>query len=537
MAFTRRDFLSAGLMAAALPCLPAAALFAKPQSKGDASDGKLFLFLDWFHVQKGELKVTLDPHRVSAEGKKLLETYDRDFNKKFDQTGHGFKSDSPFGIRIVQETAERSKPWLVADKPWEKSISTPTVLFDEGRYRCWYVARLNGENETSTVDQGRVMNVTGSAMAYAESTDGEKWVKPSLKILSYQGSLDNNLVCPFNNGGAVFRDDHGLSVERYKGFHFDKLTTEAESTSAAPKAKYGLYGVTSPDGYHWTKNPKPLIRYFADTTNIPAWDPHLEKYVGFFRHHLGGRSISRAETADFWNWPEPQPLLYPGPMDSPADDYYTNCYTTYPGESSLRLIFPAIYHHDNDSVDIRLGVSRDGRAFQWVSHEPIIKLGAPGEWDSGSIYAEPQLVHLPDGRLALPYCGFNTTHNEVWFQNFYGDYGTKSGFGWAIWKDARLAGIEATQSGQFAMQSTTFNGKEIQINARRSRAGIVEVELRQKGQPVKGFSFDDCLPFSGDEIWTPCRWKNGADVAELQGKQIELRFRLRSATIFACKFV
>lgn len=537
MAFTRRDFLSASLMAAALPCASATTLFAKPQSKGGDPDQRLFLFLDWFHVQKGELKVTLDPQRISKEGKKLLETFDHDFGKKFEQSSHGFKSDTPFGIRITQETAEHSKPWLIPDAPWEKSISSPTVLFEKGRYRCWYIARLKGESETSTVEGGRAMSVSGSALAYAESTDGEKWVKPSLKILSYQGSLDNNLVCPFNNGGAIFRDDHGPPEERYKGFNFDKLPPDVDAAAKGPQAKYGLYGVSSPDGYHWTKNPKPLVRYFADTTNIAAWDPLLEKYVGYFRHHLGGRSISRAETTDFWNWPEPQPSLYPGPMDSPADDYYTNCYTTYPGESSLRLIFPAIYHHDNDSVDIRLGVSRDGRAYQWVSLAPIIKLGVPGEWDSGSIYADPQLVHLPDGRLALPYGGYNTTHNEVWFQNFYGDYDVRGAFAWATWKDARLAGIEAVETGQFAMPSTTFNGKEIQINARTSRAGMVEVELRQKGQPVKGFSFDDCLPFSGDAIWTPCRWKGGADLAELRGKNIEIRFRLRSAKIFACKFV
>ena len=187
------------------------------------------------------------------------------------------------------------------------------MLFDKGRYRCWYIARLKGETETSTVDQGRAMSVSGSALAYAESTDGEKWVKPSLKILSYQGSLENNLVCPFNNGGAIFRDDHGPPEERYKGFNFDKLPDDKDATAKGPQAKYGLYGVSSPDGYHWTKNPKPLIRYFADTTNIAAWDPLLEKYVGYFRHHLGGRSISRAETTDFWNWPEPQPLLYAGP--------------------------------------------------------------------------------------------------------------------------------------------------------------------------------------------------------------------------------
>ena len=76
-------------------------------------------------------------------------------------------------------------------------------------------------------------------------------------------------------------------------------------------------------------------------------------------------------------------MLYPGPMDSPADDYYTNCYTTYPGESSLRLIFPAIYHHDNDSVDIRLGVSRDGGVSTvGVSMNLLSSLAAlPARWD------------------------------------------------------------------------------------------------------------------------------------------------------------
>jgi hypothetical protein len=34
---------------------------------------------------------------------------------------------------------------------------------------------------------------------------------------------------------------------------------------------------------------------------------------------------------------------------------------------------------------------------------------------------------------------------------------------------------------------------------------MAEVELRQEEQPVKGFSFEDCLPFSGDAVWTPCR--------------------------------
>ncbi|HTI51134.1 MAG TPA: hypothetical protein VL475_09285 [Planctomycetaceae bacterium] len=537
--WSRRDVLRIGLAGTAFGALPVGLLSAAEPKKASASSERtLFLFVDWFHVKKGDLQVTLDPARISPAGRTLLDTYARDFNKKFDQEGHGFRPvDVPFGIRIVQEVAERSQPWLLADKPWEKNATSPTVLCEEGKYRCWYQARLVGEPLKTTVDQERVMEVSGSALAYAESTDGWNWTKPALDILSFRGSRTNNLVSPWNNGGAIFRDDHGPVEERYKGFQFDALPKDDIAANAGSMAKYGLYAVISPDGYHWTKGTRPLIRYFSDTVNIAGWDPLLEKYVGYFRHHLSGRTISRAETSDFHEWPAPQPLLYAGPLDAPTDDYYTNCYTTYPGDPSLRLLFPAIYHRDSDSVDVRLAVSRDGRAYSWVSYEPIVKLGAAGQWDGGSLYAQPNLVQLPDGRLALPYDAYNTTHNEIFFENFYTDYKATSGIAWALWQDARLAGIEASQLGQFTMNAAIFKGKQIEINARTARAGSVEVELREKGKPVEGFSFADAVPVSGDAPWTRLRWKGADDLSAFRGKYLELAIRLRSAKIFACRFV
>ncbi len=392
--------------------LSAAALLSRPALAAESR--KLFLFADWFHVKKGDLAVTLDPERISANGRKLLETYARDFNKKFDQTRHGFQRvDIPNGIRIVPEIAEKTQPWLKADTARERTISGASVIFDEGRYRCWYNAQLHATETKFAVDQERSMEVSGAALAYAESKDGIAWTKPSLGILSYKASKDNNLVSPDSVSSSIFRDDHGPKEERYKAFHFAEVSKEGPSNT-----RYGLYGMSSPDGYHWTKNPKPLIRYFCDTVNVPSWDPELRKYVGFFRNHINGRSISYAETEDFWNWPMPQPLFYPGPMDSPAEDYYTNCYTRYPGDPSLRLLFPAMYHHDTDLVNVRMALSRDGRGYQWSSLDPVIRNGASGAWDAGSIYANPELMHLPDGRLALPYLGYNTTHNEALVQDF-----------------------------------------------------------------------------------------------------------------------
>lgn len=532
----RRQMLASSFAASCFSSLARGTYAAdEPKKPKKPAEPKTFLFVDWFHVKKGDLQVTLDPERLSDEGKKQIETYDREFQKKFDQSGHGYRPvDVPFGVKIVQEVAQRSQPWLLPDQPWERNVNSPSVMYDEGRFRCWYMTRLTGEAQKTTVDQERVMEVSGSALAYAESEDGIKWTKPIRNTLSFQGSRENNLVSGFNNGGSVFRDDHGPAEERYKSFHFDELPKEI--AGAGSMAKYGLYGVTSPDGYVWKRNPKPLIRYFSDTVNIGGWDPLLGRYVGYFRHHFSGRTISRAETEDFWEWPQPQPILYAGPLDGPAVDYYTNCYTTYPGDPSLRLMFPSIYHRDSDSVDIRLSISRDGRMFQWVSYDPIIQVGAAGEWDGGSLYAQPDLVQLPDGRLALPYDAYNTTHNEVFFENFYKEYNSTSGIAWALWDDARLAGIEAKEFGQFTANGASFNGKRILINAKTMQAGAVEVELRERGKPVPGFSFGDCVPLSGNLMWSECRWKGEANVATLKGKSLEVAFRLRCAKVFAYRF-
>jgi hypothetical protein len=536
----RRDFLrrSAGASGALL-AEGAHRLLASPAPAASTAERKLFLFVDWYHVKKGQLNVVLDPAKISPDGKKLIESLGRDFGRTFEQGIEARKRDrdAPYGVRISQEPAGKTKPWLVADRPWEERTGTAIVIPENGRYRCWYVAELKKVKRAVTVSDGRGMELSGSALAYAESGDGWSWTKPALKVLEYGGSRENNLVTQYTNGGCVFRDDHGPAEERYKTFHFDELPKESLAKDAATRDRYGLYGVSSPDGYTWKKHPKPLVRYFCDTTNIAGWDPLLGRYTGFFRHHVGGgRAISHAVTADFWDWPAPEPLLYADPLDAPADDYYTNGYTVYPDDPSLRLLFVAVYHRNTDLVDVRVALSRDGRVFQWLSYDPILSCGGNGEWDGGAVYATPNLVHLPDGRLALPYTGYNTTHNEAWYRNFYGTHAAREGGAWATWRDGRLAGVEARDLGGFTMAAAPVTGTRIEINARTSRSGSLKVELRESGKTVPGYSFEESIPFQGDEVWTSCRWKGKADVAALSGKKVEVAFELASAKLFACRF-
>ena len=105
-----------------------------------------------------------------------------------------------------------------------------------------------------------------------------------------------------------------------------------------------------------------------------------------------------------------------------------------------------------------------------------------------------------------------------------------------LWKDGRLAGIEATDRGEFTTTTAQFQGSRIELKARTMRGGSVEVELAERGEPLPGFTFAECVPFAGDELWTPLKWQGRDDLSSLSGKSIDLRIRLRSAKVFAVRF-
>jgi hypothetical protein len=521
---------------AAATTTPASAPATQPQAAPDNT----VLFMDWLSIQKTHMLPTYDANRLSDEGRKILEEKKKaGYERKL--TGHGMEAKyKAYGIRIALEKARKLGPFLVADQPWEGTIAAgATVIRDGDRYRCWYCVFLKEAKIEVISAQGRTMEVSGLATCYAESTDGLHWTKPSLGLHSYNGNKDNNIVAPFPI--AVFKDPAGKDEERFKGLTMAELPADELTEKTLPYYRYGVYGVISSDGMHWTRLPKPAVRHFCDTWNIMTWDSLLKKYVGFFRDHQGGRAIGIATSEDFHNWSPMETLLANGPEDGPNDDYYSNGYTTYPGRPDLRLLFPAIYHQDTDLCDVHLAISNDGEAYNWVTHEAILDVGKEGEWDSGQLYAQPDLIYLPDGRLALPYAGYDHTHNAIY--TMYKDYKSRDGLAWAVWDDGRLAGVRADDVGEFYVcaptmygYSFTLNGPEILVNYRVDEGGKVEVELLERGktQPLPGFSLADCEPLTGDKIWAPVRWK-GQDLSSLKGKELVIHFRLTRAKVFGYK--
>jgi hypothetical protein len=199
---------------------------------------------------------------------------------------------------------------------------------------------------------------------------------------------------------------------------------------------------------------------------------------------------------------------------------------------AIRLMFPGIFHLDTSKVDARMAICRDGSGWNWVSRETIIENGAEGEWDEGMLYPQPDLLRLPDGRLALPYNAYNEGHDTSFSSNYKDWPKRQTGLAWGTWDEGRLAGIEAEKVGEFYAAHHVPDGSEIQVNVRTAARGKLEFELVQKDNVMEGFSFADCVPITGDHAWATLRWKGRADLSELRGKKVQIHFRLTKAKVF-----
>ena len=131
--------------------------------------------------------------------------------------------------------------------------------------------------------------------------------------------------------------------------------------------------------------------------------------------YYGRRCIGRTETDDFRRWPGPEMLVWPYTDLHPTDDWYTNNKTVYPGTADHHLMFPALYHHADDSSEIRLFSSPDGLVWSEVPGGPVLSPNPPGAWDSGCIFGDLNLIPLSGNRVGLPYSGYTQRRLKLRF--------------------------------------------------------------------------------------------------------------------------
>jgi hypothetical protein len=448
---------------------------------------------------------------------------------------------------------------LVHDAPWEGiGCGYHNVFKDGDLYRMYYKA---WPLETPDGKHSKDLNC-----GYAESRDGINWVKPNLGIHEFNGSKNNNIV--FTSGSF-----HGFDLDAAHPAVF-----KDENPNVAPDARYkailishktkrGLVAFKSPDGINWSLiSDNPIITNGAfDSQNLAFWDPVRKEYRAYWRYfseeteasrYKGIRAIRTARSADFIHWKDEQDLRY---TDSPEEHLYTNQVKPYHRAPHIFIGFPSRYidrgwsesmrrlpeqkeRQKRSALAARYGTalseglfmsSRDGVTFKrWK--EAFLRPGVErnGSWTYGDNYFAWHVVETKPGSETAP--------NEL---SLYATENFWKGEGTALRRyTLRLDGFVSVNApmsgGEIVTKPLTFTGNTLLLNFSTSAAGDIKVEiLDEKGQPIPGYTIDDCSDVFGDTVSRPVHWKDkGTDVAALQGKKVKLRFVLRDADLYSMQF-
>lgn len=419
------------------------------------------------------------------------------------------------------------KPVIEADRPWE---SRTLVLFGTviehptDGYRLYYTS-------------WPASLTLPSRICLATSRDGFRWHKPSLGLVEFEGSRDNNIVCVPNRvlDSASVAVDAGDSASPYKmmAFHMD-------SKMVWNDPNWGLYGQVSHDGLRWTELPHRLLRA-GDRTNLMVHRVD-GRFIAYTRHpdmigRFGRRVIYRAESEDFIHWTEAEPILLPDLSDEPDVEFY--------GMSVFRrhgwyIGLLEYWRSSIDTFEIHLVFSRDGK--RWSRPHPRTPFIAPAfdwnrTWNScasnGPIIINDQMVFYVGGRW--------TAHGYDAAQQ-YGSIGFAS-----LGLD-RFCALEGVAGGHFVTPPIEWQEADLQLNADArdtftsypgSADGLIEVEVLDKERRLlPNWSGEQRAQFrtnthSRNRVLSGLvRWPENRSLRLLAKQTIRFRFTLRHARLF-----
>lgn len=327
-------------------------------------------------------------------------------------------------VQPIQKDSENGALFteeFFADPPkrWEVRYDNgyPNVLYDprEQVYRCYYTLFLEDADSASASKQERAhTHYTPRpdrqvGLAYAQSTDGVHWEKPTLGKVVFEGSSDNNILFRFAHGTGVMLDEQDPDPQRRY-----KLVTKMDFPDGRP----GYMAVNfSADGINWGEmKPWPEHNPQGDSHNFPFYDPNTGTYRVMTRCWRDGvRVITSCESRDFLHWSEPREVLR-----GSGFSHQVYAMPVFPYQD-LYLGLAAIFHEgdrdaaDFDTVDCELYYAVTPDVFDAVAEgQPLIPRGAgcypTGAFDCGCIYASPP-IEVQD-RLYIYYMGGNGRHTD-----------------------------------------------------------------------------------------------------------------------------
>lgn len=435
------------------------------------------------------------------------------------------------------------------DEPWEGNASGYATIIQDGEvYHMFY------RGHKYIVDDKQLRQAQSEVTCYAHSSDGIHWTKPNLGLFDWRGSKQNNIIflgSPETHNFAPFLDTNPNCPpeERFKAI-------------GGTVTSKGLWTFKSPDGIHWSrKSDKAVVTKGAfDSHNACFWDIKTKRYVMYVRFFSDGafkglRSIGVAFSVDFETWTDPVGITYP---NSPPQQMYTNQILPYYRAAHILVGFPTRYvarklnNHGKtlapralrdkltiayqrcatDLTDGLFMASRDGQSFRrW--DEAFLRPGpeAAGHWVYGDNYQAYGLWETKSDIEGAPNDISMHFSEHAWLNDLHRQRR------YTIRLDGFVSLHAPLAAGELITKPIIFTGQQLLVNYSTSAAGGLYVELQDDtGQPLTGFSQQDCLEHYGDSTEQVIRWKSGTDVSTLAGKPIRVRFILKDGDLYSYQF-
>jgi hypothetical protein len=445
------------------------------------------------------------------------------------------------GAQLVLQRPQPAEAALRFDQPWEGPFCGYVTVIKDGKKYLMYYRGLSELKDDSNAE----------CTCYAESRDGIRWKRPSLRLYEMAGTRDNNVIlagqAPASHNFTPFLDTNpnAGAAQRFK--------------AVCGSMHSGLMAYVSADGIHWNKlRPEPLLTAGAfDSQNVVFWSESEKCYVCYFRTwsqggasgkaFAGARTISRATSQDFLTWGKPVVMDLGG---GPVEELYTSqthpyfraphIYVAFPmrffpgrtafSDTAFAKISPSVpagylKSARADCSDGLFMTSRGGNRYDRTFREAFFRPGLdPSNWVSRSIMAFPAVV--PTGR------------NEMSIYYHQHD-GQKSAH--VVRCTLRLDGFTSVKApytgGELLTKPLVFTGKRLEINYSTSAAGSIRVEVQNAaGRPISGFALGDCREIIGDQIERIVEWRSGSDVSALAGQPVRLRFVMKDADLYSLRF-
>ncbi len=453
-------------------------------------------------------------------------------------------------LTLGKVTKNKNNPLFTEDKLWEPRFDNlyANIIFDtinnQAYYRCWYspfivdYATSKTKNKKkkpgSYIKRLREMYVKyGSkksremGICYAISKDGIDWEKPSLNIVEFNDSKDNNIILRNNHGAGLFKDD------------FTEESNERYKLILADDNERRMFICTSNDGLKWsipqvcpniekvsedTKNLR--IKWNGDTHNNAIWAPTIEKYVLITRmwkqtkvnngKSIGIRLVGRSESLDYKTWTLTEPIFEGNEVhlqiySMPIFEYY-----------GIYLGLPAIFNIKTDTVQTELAWSPD--TIKWYRICPgtalIPNSETRGDIDWGCIYAAKSPIIL-NNEIRLYYLGSDGPHTD-WRKGYF-CLATLRPDGFAGYKS-----VDDTLESSIITVPIPWNGYDLGLSADIDEGGYVKATVLNENNNILGNGVIEktCM---GEKLKLTMKDQNSISL----NTEVNFKFYLRNAILYS----